>query len=234
MSTIELNLFLNSFDRPAHFSDVAWQQVIQQAKRVWDAYLRGEDWQQELEITCKESYLMLISKEGKLIIEDESLLHYVKNNHVKAWKKHLEDIAFRAIREKQFDKAERFFTKALKLDGNHAMNYYRRALLRMKALRHKEALEDLTRAIEINDQFAAFYLKRSHIYRLLDMDYKAMSDLNKAIKVDPTHSEAFDVRAKFRASIGDRAGARMDMLKAKELREQGNVGGGKAYASQAA
>ena len=69
MSTNELNIFLNSFDRPTHVSDVAWQQVIQQAKRVWDAYLKGEDWNDVLDITCKESYLMLVSHEGKLIVQ---------------------------------------------------------------------------------------------------------------------------------------------------------------------
>ena len=133
----------------------------------------------------------------------------------------MEEVAFRAIREKQFNKADRFFTKALKVDNQHAMNFYRRALLRMKALRHKEALEDLTRAIELNDNVLAFYLKRSHIFRLLDMDYKAMSDINKAIKVDPSHSEAYDLRGKFRLSLGDCAGARLDILKAKELRDHG-------------
>ncbi|NQV52728.1 MAG: hypothetical protein HQ500_06070 [Flavobacteriales bacterium] len=234
MSTNELNIFLNSFDRPTHVSDVAWQQVIQQAKRVWDAYLNGEDWNDVLDITCKESYLMLVSHEGKLIVQDESLLRYVKNDQVKSWRKHLEEIAFRAIREKQFDKADRFFTKALKVDNQHAMNFYRRALLRMKALRHKEALEDLTRAIELNDGVPAFYLKRSHIFRLLDLDYKAMSDINKAIKVDPSHSEAFDLRGKFRLSLGDRAGARLDILKAKELRDHGKVGSSEVYAAKAA
>jgi tetratricopeptide (TPR) repeat protein len=234
MSTNELNLFLNSFDRPQDLSDAAWNHVIAQAQAVWKAYLNGQDWRNTLEINCKESYLMLVSKEGKLIVEDESLLHYVRNEQITAWRKHLENIAFNAIRDKKLDKAERFFTKAIKVDATQAMNYYRRALLRMKALRHKEALEDLTHAIQLNGEVAAFYMKRSTIYRLLDLDYKAMSDMNKAIKVDPRHAEAFELRGKFRLSIGDRAGARMDLLKAKELRDQGNVGGGEHYASQAA
>ena len=234
MSTNELNTFLNSFDRPDHFSDVAWQQVIQQAKSVWQAYLRGEDWNDVLDISCKESYLMLVSKEGKLIVEDESLLRYVRNVHVKEWRKHLEEIAFRAIRDKRFEKAERFFTKALKVDAQNAMNYYRRALLRMKALRHKEALDDLNKAIDLNGQVATFFLKRAHVYRLLDLDYKAMSDINKAIKVEPSHAEAYDLRGKFRMALGDRAGARMDLIKAKELRDNGQGGSGEVYASQAA
>lgn len=234
MSTNELNLFLHSFNRPDHFSDAAWNQVLLQAKRVWEAYLQGKDWKDELEITCKESYLMLVSKDGKLIVQDESLLRYVKNSHVKEWRKHLEEIAFRAIRDKQYGKAERFFTKAIKVDGKNAMNYYRRALLRMKALRHKEAMDDMTKAIEFNPNVATFYLKRSHIFRLLDLDYKAMSDLNRAIKVDPSAAEAYDVRGKFRMSLGDRAGARMDLLKAKELREGGHSTAGEVYTSQAA
>lgn len=234
MSTNELNIFLNSFDRPSHFSDVAWQHVIQQARKVWEAYLRGDDWNEMLEITCRESYLMLISAEGKLIIQDESLLNYVKNENVKTWRLHLEEVAFRAIRDKRYDRAEAFFTKALKVDAKHAMNYYRRALLRMKALRHKGALDDLTAAIELNANVSAFYIKRSQIYRLLDMDYKAMSDLNKAIKIEPNNAEAYDIRSKFRMSLGDRAGAKMDMLKADEFRKSGMAGAGEVYESKAA
>jgi tetratricopeptide (TPR) repeat protein len=234
MSTNELNIFLNSFDRPSHFSDVAWQHVIQQARKVWEAYLRGEDWNEMLDITCRESYLMLISTEGKLIIQDESLLHYVKNENVKSWRIHLEEVAFRAIRDKRYDRAEAFFTKALKVDSKHAMNYYRRAILRMKALRHKGALDDLTMAISLNESVSAFYIKRSQIYRLLDMAYKAMSDLNKAIKVDPRNTEAFEVRSKFRLSLGDRAGAGMDMLKADEFRKIGLSGSSELYEAKAA
>jgi len=234
MSTNELNIFLNSFDRPTHLSDAAWQLVIQQARKVWEAYLRGEDWNEMLDINCKESYLMLISPEGQLIVQDESLLNYVKNENVKSWRNHLEEVAFRAIRDKRYERAEAFFTKALKVDSKHAMNYYRRALLRMKALRHKGALDDLTIAISLNENVSAFYIKRSQIYRLLDMDYKAMSDLNKAIKVDPKNAEAYDVRSKFRMSLGDRAGAKMDMLNADEFRKDGMSGSGEIYGTKAA
>jgi tetratricopeptide (TPR) repeat protein len=234
MSTNELNIFLNSFDRPTHLSDAAWQLVIQQARKVWEAYLRGEDWNEMLDINCKESYLMLISPEGQLIVQDESLLNYVKNENVKSWRNHLEEVAFRAIRDKRYERAEAFFTKALKVDSKHAMNYYRRALLRMKALRHKGALDDLTTAISLNENVSAFYIKRSQIYRLLDMDYKAMSDLNKAIKVDPKNAKAYDVRSKFRMSLGDRAGAKMDMLKADEFRKDGMSGSGEIYGTKAA
>lgn len=234
MSANELNIFLNSFERPPHFSDVAWQETLNQARKVWNAYANGKDWQGVLEITCKESYLMLVSNEGKLIIQDESLLHYVKNEHVKSWRKHLEEIAFKAISERRFDQAERYFTKALKVDNQNAMNFYRRALLRMRALRHKEALEDLNLAIALNSNIPAFYLKRAHIYRLLDFDYKAMGDLNKAIKVDPNHSEAFEVRGKFRLSLGDKAGGKMDLLRSRELSAIGIKGVSEIYSLRTA
>lgn len=229
MSTNELNTFLNSFDRPTNYSDAAWQQVIAQAKNIWFQYLNGESLQMAVDITCKESYLMLVNHEGKLIVQDETLLNYVKNQHVDSWRVRLEEIAFRAIRDKRFDKADRFFTKALKVEATNAMNFYRRALVRIKLMNYKGALEDLTQAINLKANIATFYLKRAQIFRMLDVDFKAMADMNKAIKIDPKSSEAYEIRGKFRAAIGDRAGSRMDMLKAQELRSKGNLGGTELY-----
>lgn len=233
MSTNELNIFLNSFDRPNHYSDAAWQQVIAQAKSVWQHYLNGESLENAIDITCKESYLMLVNKEGKLIVKDESLLNYVMNQHVSEWRKKLEEIAFRAIRDKRYDAAERFFTKALKVDKTNAMNYYRRALVRIKLMNYKLALDDLTQAIELNSSVATFYLKRSQVFRMLDVDYKAMGDLNKAIRINPNSAEAFEIRGKFRASLGDRAGSKMDLIKAEELRKNGKLGGTELYGAAA-
>lgn len=234
MSTTELNTFLNSFERPDHYSNIAWNEVIQQARQVWLHYLAGKDWQKQLDITCKESYLMLVNDDGKLIVEDESLLNYVKNDHVTSWRERLEEVAFKAIRDKRFDKAERYFTKALKVDSTNAMNHYRRALVRIKLLNHKGALVDLTEAIALKPDFDTFYLKRAQVYRLLDIDHKAMSDLNRAIKLNPSSSDAFEMRGKFRLSLGDRSGARMDLNKAEALRSNGHSGQGEMYGAQAA
>ena len=79
MSTNELNSYLNSFDRPQNFNDQAWNQLLEQSRSVWNKFLDGEDWKESLNITCKEAYLMLVNSEGKLIIKDDSLLNYVKN-----------------------------------------------------------------------------------------------------------------------------------------------------------
>jgi tetratricopeptide (TPR) repeat protein len=229
MSTNELNTFLNSFDRPTNYSDAAWQQVIAQAKNVWFQYLNGESLQNAVDITCKESYLMLVNHEGKLIVQDETLLNYVKNQHVDSWRVRLEEIAFRAIRDKRFEKADRFFTKALKVEATNAMNFYRRALVRIKLMNYKGALEDLTQAINLKANIATFYLKRAQVFRMLDVDFKAMADMNKAIKLDSKSAEAYQLRGNFRAAIGDRAGSRMDMLKAAELKRNGNLGGTELY-----
>lgn len=229
MSTNELNTFLNSFDRPTTYSDAAWQQLIAQAKDVWYHYLNGENLQNAVEITCKEAYLMLVNSDGKLIVKDETLLNYVKNQYVDSWRLRLEEIAFKAIRDKRFDKADRFFTKALKVESANAMNYYRRALVRIKLMNYKGALQDLTDAINLKENVATFYLKRAQVYRMLDVDFKAMADMNKAIKTDPKMAEAYQIRGKFRLAIGDRTGSRMDLLKAEELMRNGNIGGTELY-----
>jgi tetratricopeptide (TPR) repeat protein len=222
MSANELNIFLNSFHRPANYSDSAWSQLLNQSREVWNLFLTGEDWKEKLDITCKEAYLMLVDKEGKLIIKDDTLLNYVQNQHVSSWKKRLEEIAYKAIRDKRYSIAERYFGKLIKLDSTNAMHYYRRALTRLQTLKNKAALSDLNEAVRINPNVAVFYLKRAAAYRILDVDHKAMADLNSAIRLNPESNEAYSTRGKFRMSLNDRAGGRLDLLKAEEIISRNN------------
>jgi len=233
MSTNELNTFLHSFDRPLEMSNDAWTRVMTQAKEVWNAHINGQDWTNSLDITCVESYMMLVDKEGKLIVQNDSLLNYVKTKQVKAWRQKLEGMALKAIQQGKLSAADRFFTKALKVDNSKALNYYRRAMVRVRLMQHRKALEDLTTAISITPEVATYYLKRAQVYRLLDIDYKAMSDLNRAIKINPNFAEAYDLRGKFRYAIGDKAGGKMDLLKYEELAQLGKLGGSEMYGAAA-
>lgn len=217
MSTNELNSHLNSFQQPGDFGDQAWQHLLSQSRKVWDHYLNGKDWKESLNIPCKEAYLMLVDSEGKLIVKDDTLLNYVKNAHVKSWIKRVEEIAYKSIRDKRYDVAERYFGKLIKLDKANPMHYYRRATIRVQSLNHKAALEDLSMAIQLNNRVASFYAKRAEVYRLLDVDHKAMSDMNAAIKLNPSMAKYYDTRGKFRISLGDRAGGRLDLVRAEEL-----------------
>lgn len=233
MSTNELNSFLNSFQRPTEISDEAWNHLLAQSRKVWSSYLAGENWNQTLEITCKESYLMLVNQSGQLIVSDDSLLNYVKTEQVIAWIKRLEEIAFKAIRDKKYKIAERYFGKIIKLDASDYMTFYRRAIVRTRLQDHKGALADLSEAIDLKNDVAVLYTKRAEVYRLLDVDHKAMTDLNRSIHLDPTNAHVFELRGKFRLSLGDRAGGRLDLLKAVELRERGFNGHSEAYGKAA-
>ena len=205
MSTNELNFYLNSFDRPQNFNDQAWVQLLEQSRTVWNKFLSGEDWKESLNIPCKEAYLMLVNTEGELIVKDES------------WIKRVEEIAFKALRDKRYEIAERYFGKLIKLDSSNAMHYCRRAVVRKQLMNHKASLKDLSEAINLNPNVSAFYKHRAEVFRLLDVDHKAMSDLNKAIKLNPSEASLYEVRGKFRLSLGDRAGGRLDLLRAEEL-----------------
>ena len=168
---------------------------------------------------------MLVNSEGKLIVKDDSLLNYVKNEHVKSWIKRVEEIAFKSLRDKRYEIAERYFGKLIKLDGANAMHYYRRALVRKQLMNHKASIKDLSEAIAINPNVSVFYKHRAEAFRLLDVDHKAMSDLNKAIKLNPNDAALFEIRGKFRLSLGDRAGGRLDLLRAEELSNESDAEG---------
>lgn len=234
MSTLELNAFLNSFQKPANYDQTAWDELIAQSKEIWKAYMLGESWENAVSITCKESYLMLVDTNGKLVIKDDSVLNYVQNEHTRGWRSKLEDIALNAIRDKRYQRAALYFGKAIKVDPKHALNYYRRALVSMKLLNNKAALADLNKAIELQPENENLYLKRAQVYRLLDVDFKAMSDLNKTIKLNANCAEAFEVRGKFRMSLGDRAGARMDLNRSYEIINSRKTGPMEQYGAKAA
>ena len=233
MSANELNIFLNSFHRPANYTDSAWRQLLDQSREVWNLFLSGEEWKEKLDITCKEAYLMLVDKNGELIIKDDTLLNYVKTEQVLGWMKRLEEIALKAIRDKKYEIAERYFGKMLKLDASDYMAHYRRAIVRMRLLNHKGALEDLSQAILLKSDFAVLYTKRAEVFRLLDIDHKAMTDLNRSIQLDPTNAPVYELRGKFRLSLGDRAGGRLDILRAEELRSRGYNGNSELYGKAA-
>ena len=98
-----------------------------------------------------------------------------------------------------------------------------------RLLKNKEALADFSKAIELKPGVAVFYLKRAEIHRLLDLDYKAMADMNKAIKLDPQNPQAFEMRGKFRLSLGDRAGGNRDLLTAQQVKVEGQTSGKELY-----
>lgn len=217
MSANELNSFLHSFHRPLNYSDAAWQEVIRQSKAVWSSYINGDDWRNQLDIPCKEAYLMLVNSNGQLIVKDESLLNYVKNEHVQSWIKRVEEIAYKALRDRKYHISERYFGKLIKLDGDNAMHRYRRAVVRIKLNNLSGALADLSDAIKMQAKVSKFYLKRAEVYRLLDVDHKAMTDLNTTLRLDPSNAQAYQKRGAFRLSLGDKAGGRLDLLRAEEL-----------------
>lgn len=228
MSTNELNTHLNSFQRPEALEDQVWNQILHQSREVWNAHLRGEDWNSRMDIFCKEHYLMLVNRDGKLIIRNDNLLNYVRNRTNNEWRSQLEEIAFRALHCGMNEKADRYFGKAIKLDSSVAANYYRRASVRIQLGRYKDALSDLNEAIARSQNQYMYYVKRAEVYRLMDIDHKAMSDLNTAIGINPRGADAYKVRGLFRISLGDRIGGRTDILKSEELQVSalGNAGHG--------
>src|SRR5215218_4819153 len=60
----------------------------------------------------------------------------------------------------EFEKAERFFTNAIRLDGNYPELWYNRALAKSKMKRYTEAIADYTRAIELDPFMAKAFLNR--------------------------------------------------------------------------
>lgn len=218
MSTNELNNFLQTFQKPAILPDERWQQNLQQSRRIWHHYLEGEEWSQPVEIDCRESLMMLVDRDGKLIVRNESLLQFVQNRCVQDWRASLEERAFEAASEGRYHQSEHFFCRAIQLDEANAINHYRRALVRMKLRQFSAAAADLNTAISIQPDADKFYVCRAEVYRLMDIDHRALADMNKAIRLNPENDEAIEMRGKLRVSLGDKVGGRTDLNRAAEVR----------------
>ena len=143
----------------------------------------------------------------------------MKNEHVQSWIKRLEEIAYKALRDRKYHISERYFGKLIKLDGDNAMHRYRRAMMRIKLNNLSGSLADLSDAIKMQAKVSKFYLMRADVYRLLDVDHKAMTDLNTALRLDPSNVQAYQKRGTFRLSLGDIAVCRVDLLWAEQLRQ---------------
>jgi len=214
---IDAQQHVNSFTKPASYNLNAWQSVKQKAMAIWECYLAGEEWNEEIAITCKESYLMLVDSSGQLIVRDNNLLSWVHNRHNAEWLRKLETIALQAVKSGNFDRALLYFNKALRLRPHSFINLYRRGVVKMKLYHYKGALEDFGAAIAIDPNNELVYIKRGVLYSMLDMDQRAMDDYNKAIRIAPESSEAYQKRGLLRHSLGDIMGAKADLKMANRL-----------------
>jgi len=119
------------------------------------------------------------------------------------------------------------YSRALQLDKNNAILFYKRGMCKEELMDSKGAIKDFRRALEINPDYALAYCGRalasSSIAR--ENNFQEMKlvleDYDKAILLDPKLTNAYIYRGYFKFRLDDKNGACADFSKAREL--GGNV-----------
>ena len=116
----------------------------------------------------------------------------------------------------ELTKALADFDAALSIEADHDSALANRARVLLALNRHDRALADVDRAIKISRE--AYYLViKGEIYRAMGDHLQAVEAFDEAIALDPNYAEAWLLRSKSKAELGDTAAAAADRAKALKL-----------------
>jgi Tfp pilus assembly protein PilF len=87
------------------------------------------------------------------------------------------------LRNKQYAKAEKDFTEALKIAPDDGKSYFSRADVRERMGKYKEAIQDLTLTIKWDPNNGRAFSMRAKIYEHLGETARAASDRKAAVKL---------------------------------------------------
>jgi tetratricopeptide (TPR) repeat protein len=120
------------------------------------------------------------------------------------------------------------YSRALRLDKNNAILFYKRGMCKEDLMDSKGAIKDFKRALELKPDYALAYCGRalasSSFARENNLEEMklVLVDYDKAILLDPKLTNAYIYRGYIKLRLDDKKGACADFSKAREL-------GGRVY-----
>ena len=118
---------------------------------------------------------------------------------------------------KDFVKAVKAYTIAIKLDPNYTDAYINRGNAFIQTGPRRMAIGDFTKAIELQSNSSDTYLNRGYVYLKVQEFDKALQDFSKAIELDNKSAGAYLNRAKAFFNLKEMDKALKDVNKALEL-----------------
>lgn len=109
------------------------------------------------------------------------------------------------------------YNKAIELNPQSADSYVTRGLIYNTKGNRDKAIEDFTKAIELNPQSALAYEGRGVAHAVKKNYDQAVMDITKAIELNPEYAYTYDIRASIYEQLGQRAKAKADRHRYKEL-----------------
>ena len=118
----------------------------------------------------------------------------------------------------QMDEAIEAYSRAIKLNPNHAASYNNRGIAYKEKREHDCAIEDYDKAIELNPKLAQAYSNRGNVHREKGELDRAIADCNKAIELDPKLANAYNGRGAVYGGKGDLDNAIKDFTTVTRLK----------------
>lgn len=114
--------------------------------------------------------------------------------------------------------------KAVELAPDDAELRVDRAIARIAAQAHFEAIDDLNRAVEMAPRRMDVYLVRASAYRYLGQMELARDDVERALAINPQYQDAILERGVISRTEGDKDTARRDFLTVLNIAPDGPAG----------
>lgn len=96
----------------------------------------------------------------------------------------------KALDQKEFAEAERFFTKAIDADRSFAEAYNQRAIVRYLTERYRESIEDCHKAVERMPCHFGAWAGMGHCYAHIGQSIDAIRCYTKALEINPHWTSA--------------------------------------------
>ena len=117
-----------------------------------------------------------------------SISLFAQDNVTKSYEYFNEGIIF--YKEKYFDAAIRYYTKAIDLNEEYPKAYYYRANCKLKLKEYDSAVKDFKLAIKYDEQFAKAHLYKGHAQMQLKEYDKSLASFEDALDLDPKLAKA--------------------------------------------
>lgn len=92
---------------------------------------------------------------------------------------------------KQYEKAIKAYSEAIRLEPGLMPAYHNRGLARRNSGHLETALDDFSKVIELRPDMVEGYCNRGQTYMRLEKYERAIRDFNKVIEMDPEHVSAY-------------------------------------------
>jgi tetratricopeptide (TPR) repeat protein len=128
--------------------------------------------------------------------------------------------------KKEYEKAIKEFTEALRLNAVHTYAYMYKGEAHIYLKQFKEAYDCFTKVVQIEPKNMYAYYNRGIALSNLEKYKEAIADFNVVLRIDSTYSPALNNRGNVKFLIGDLDGACNDWAKSIRL---GNIASEKAF-----